>query len=312
MNRLVVTIILGLLVVAGAVVGINGHNAQVAKLEYELGRERLRTQYIERASGVHGQANSDRRGEELASLTKWYNAEIQSLSNLFPGQHDPDASIKEAEAQSAAPSNGKKAGDLELRKEFATETKGLYDTILKSRYKPVATAVLEGVRFDILSIRRAQDEGHSRLRIDAVLWGAPTQLVEREQQANKTSSVKKQLNFGFKGLDFKFFDAKETLLGGGSTGAPRVVIEAPERWFGDFPPQAVLAVWYIDPLPETAEQMSLAFAGEIKSPSAGPLPVSNEWELKVDSAWRVQAGEKFEGEQRLMPEEDLKRSSAKK
>jgi hypothetical protein len=293
-------------VVAAAVMGINTHNEQVASLQLDLDKERLRAQFMERAAGVHGLTATDRRAEELASLVKWYRSEIASVCNKAPGKCDPDIAVKEAEAHATE----SKKGDLELRKEFAAETKALYDTIVKGAYHPMATALLEGVRIDLLSLKRAQVEGKSRLRLDVAIWNAP-QEVEERGDPTKAQTLKKQLNFGFKGLSYDCFDDEETKLGGAMGGGPNFVIEAPERWYTDFPPQGALAVWYLDPIPEKSATLDLRLSGDLRSASNVSIPVSQQWTLIVDPSWPVHAGETFDGKVQEMPEEEMKRGGAK-
>src|SRR5580704_16564458 len=98
MNRLVLSIILGGAAVALAWYAVDSHNEQVNDLRLQLGKDRKRLEFEERAAGIHGQSNTERRVEELTSATKWYDSELQALCNHFPGKCDPDATIHEAEA----------------------------------------------------------------------------------------------------------------------------------------------------------------------------------------------------------------------
>lgn len=306
MNRIVGVLILGGCLVAVAVVGVNYHNAKMAELQLEAGRSRLRAAYVERAGVINAASNAERHHEELYSLVKWYDAQLADLYNAFPGLHDADGAMKEMQAQLAA---GKlKPEEMATKKEWYDETKGLYDAITHGRYTPLVTAVQEGVRIDILSIKRATYEGKNRLRMDVVLWGAPRREVTTAIKQGQGTRTKMELDFALKGLEFEFVDEKEKLLGGGATGAPTMVVDYPERWVSDFPPQVALGIWYFDPFPAETKTISMKMTADVKSPTSPAFGVTQEWKLVPQPEWLIRPGEKFEGEERVMSKEELDRS----
>lgn len=305
MNPVVRSLILGGLVAGAAVFAMGEHNETVAGLEYENAREKLRAAFGERAGYVRSLADEDRYREELSTVTKWYAAEVSGIYNRFPGKKAPGKVLKEIEAATAA--GTMKEGEAQLRKEFYEEAKLFYDLFQSGRYNPVATATQNGVRFDLVSMKRDTYEGRSRLRVDFAVWGAPRRETVTKSPDGKQATAKMNLDFGLRGLGIELVDAKQKLIGGGDTGAPTIVVEHPERWIQDFPPQFAVGTWWIDPLLAEAETVLLNISGEIRSPSSGALPVTFEWKLPNRDEWKARAGEKFDGEERVMAEEDLKR-----
>lgn len=317
MNPLVRTLIVGGLVVAGAIVGINVHNASVNELEYDKSRLALRAAYDERAAYVRSIADETRYREELSTAYKWYLAESDGIYNRFPGKKVEDKTLKEMEAQVAA---GKmKQPDFVERKEFFDLTKQFFQLFDSGRYNPLFTAVHTGLRFDIVDIRRDVNEGKPGLRIDFTVSGAP-RLETVSKQDGKAIATKMTLNFGLTSLDVEYVSEKEvpakkkgampekerTLVGGGKTGAPTIVVEYPERWIEQFPPQYAVGTWWMDPMPAEATHVKLDFGGEIRSQN-GMLPVDYTYEADIRPEWKVKDGEKFEGEERIMQEEEMRR-----
>jgi hypothetical protein len=304
MSRILVAVLFGALFVGAAIIGVNSYNQQVARLSLEMGRQKLRAEYDERAGAINNGSNADRHREELSSLVKWYDVELSGLYNEFPGIHDPDGPMKEMQKL--------KPDELATKKEWYDEAKTLYDSIEKGKYAPLMTAVQEGVRIDLLSLKRATYEGKNRLRMDVVIWGAPRREVATKIEAGKEARAKQELDFGFRGLTFEFVDDKEKLLGGGNTGAPTMTVDYPERWIPDFPPQVAMAIWYVDPFPAETKNIDLKMAAEIKSPTMGSQSIEQEWKLVAQPDWLIRPGETFEGEERVMAPDELDRSGKPK
>jgi hypothetical protein len=306
MTRVVFTILLGALIVAAAVVGVNYHNEQMNRLQLEAGRAKLRAEFVERVGVVNAASQADRHHEELSKLVKWYDAQLADLNNTFPGFHDPDAALNEMKAEVAA--GRLKSEEMATKKEWYDETKNLYDAIEHGKYEAMVTGVQEGMRVDLLSLKRATYEGKSRLRMDVVVWGAPRREVVTQIRGGQEAHAKMQLDMGFRSVDFEFIDEKEKLVGGGSTGAPTMTVEYPERWIPDFPPEASLMIWYLDPFPAETKTVDLKLGGEVRSQWNAPAPFTQEWKLVAQPDWLIRPGEKFEGEERVMSKEELDRS----
>lgn len=305
MNPLMKTLILGGTVLAGALYAFDAHNTQVARLDLEAQKARLRAAYVERMSFAYSLPSADRYRDEFASATKWYEAELTDLYNRHPGvAHDADAALRSIEEQ-------EKTGKIKVdqaagRKEFHEITKGFYQLIKSGRYAPLQSTPAMGVRLDLLGMRRESYEGKSRVRIDAVVWGAPRrELVTKAD--GKGANVKVSLDYLPKKLSFEFIDGGKKLLGGGETGAPTFLVDYPERFVPDFPPQAALAVWYVDPFPREAASVSMKIDSEIRSPTGAAIPFTTALTFTPDEALKLGANEKFEGEERVMPEEAMNR-----
>ncbi|MFM2154077.1 MAG: hypothetical protein RL199_2512, partial [Pseudomonadota bacterium] len=291
MNAVAKTVVIGGALLAGGVYALNAHNLQVTKLDYDLQRSRLRAAYMERTSFAYALSDGGRWRDELASTTRWYEAELADLANRHPNQ-GPAA-----------------AGDEREGRDEAAEAVGdVYGRLKSARYTPFASSTSDGVRIDLLSLRRANVEGRSRLRLDAVVWGAPRHTTVTKADG-KGTAAKVSLDFTLQKFGLEFLDAKKKLLGGGDGGPPALLVANPERFEPAFPPQAAVAVWYLDPMPNDAATAELSIGGEIRSPGGVPIPVTARHTLNVEGDWRVRDGEKFEGEERTMPEEELDRGA---
>jgi hypothetical protein len=293
MNAVVKTVVIGGALLAGGVYALNTHNAQVSKLDFELQRSRLRASYMERASFAYSLSDGGRWRDELAATTRWYEAELADLANRHPGQASP------------VTADGRDGKD-----EAAEAVGAVYERLQSARYAPIATTTSEGVRIDLLSMRRALVDGKSRLRLDAVVWGAPRRTTVTKADG-KGAAAKLSLDFALQKISLEFVDAHKKLLGGGDGGPPSLLVGNPERFAPAFPPQAAVAVWYLDPMPAEAASAELVIGGEIRSSGGVPVPVTAKHTLAVEGEWRVRDGEKFEGEERAMPAEELDRGAGK-
>ena len=148
--------------------------------------------------------------------------------------------------------------------------------------------------------------------MDVVLWGAPRREVTTAIKQGVGTHTKMELDFGLKGLDLEFVDAKEKLIGGGNTGSPTMVVDYPERWVPDFPPQVALAIWYMDPFPADTKTIDLKMSGEVKSPTSPAFAINQEWKIVAQPDWLIRPGEKFDGEERVMSKEEMDRSGQAK
>ena len=304
MGKIVRTLVLGGLVLAAAFFAFDAHDKQVTDLEYDLQLANLRNQYVERAAWVRSIPAEERWRDEFVSLNRWFEAQWTDLHNRFPGRGSPDAVLAAIEAEAAA---GGSAESVALKKEFFEHTKGFHQMLASGHYIPVAHHVASGVRIDLLDMKKVPYEGRTALRVDAVVWGAPRQELVGKVEG-KAAYKKMTLDFALNALSLEFVDEKDKLIGGGDTGGPVILVDYPERWIPGFPPQAALATWWIEPMPNDTKEVLLKMNGEIRSAAAGSFPVDMEWRLPAKESWKLGDGKTFEGDERLMPEEAMDRS----
>lgn len=307
MNPLLRIVLLAGLVLAALVYGIGAHTDAVKTLEFDLAKERLRAAFTERTAYTRSLEDTERWANELVSASRWYESEWTNLLNRHPERRAESDVLATMEAQVAAGQMPKQ--ELENRREWYDATQAVHALLSSGRYTPIASAISNGVRLDILGMKRQSYAGRERMRLDVALWGAPRREVLQKNDGGAT--LKRQLDFNFTRLSLEFIDDNEKLIGGGDTGAPTLVVDHPERWIPQFPPMAALGTYWIEAFPENTATVDLRIAGDIRSPSAGPIPVSFEWRLPVRAEWKVGAGEAFEGEERLLPAEEIDRSAGR-
>jgi len=119
--------------------------------------------------------------------------------------------------------------------------------------------------------------------------------MDRETSANGT--VSKMLTAAtFNSLNFKFIDEKGKVFGEMNvTGDPEIKVDYPERWIEEFPPQAVIGYYELDPLPTEPVKMQLEIAVNSRSGSGNEIPGTFKFEVPIDSGWKLSPGEKWEG-----------------
>lgn len=301
MGKLIRTLVIGGILVAGAYFALDAHDKQVTDLAYDLELAGLRAQYVERAGWVRSIESTERWRDEFISLNRWYDAQWTALHNRFPGRGTPESVLARIEREAEAG-----ARDTALKKEFYEHTLAFHKALSSGRYAPIAHHVSNGVRVDLLDMKKETHDGQRALRLDLVIWGAPRQTIASKVQGE--AMQKMVLDFALDALSLEFIDEKDKLIGGGDTRGPEILVDYPERWVPGFLPQAAIATWWIEPIPQATKNMLLRIDGGIRSGAGGTMPVNLEWRLPARESWKLGDGQAFEGDERVMPEEAMDRS----
>ena len=259
---------------------------------YRLDREALRREVVERATvarGLSGPAGV----EEARAVVRWWLDGIAQLHNRHPRG-----------AESApAPARGDK--DSAAWQRYAAER--LEE--LRAGYAPALSAVDQGLRLDVLSVRAGEHpETHERgLRVDFALWGAPRR-IEREASDGARATLRVLVPVAFRQLGFRFVDAAGKTYGEMTgSGEPYLVLKDPERFSGELPPGVVLGTWWVEPFPREATRVEVSVGIQVQGMTAGSLAPTFRWELPVDEAWKLRPGETFRAETREAPPEPASR-----
>ena len=112
---------------------------------------------------------------------------------------------------------------------------------------------------------------------------------------------------------WKLTDERNKLLGEMTGEDPSMKIDFPERFIAEFPPQMVLGHYDMDLVPAEVKKMDITFNVSSRAASGGDAAASYVWKLDVPDAWRLGAGEKWEGatvDER--PEEEIDPAKASK
>ncbi len=316
MKPVIKVLVIGGALVVLAILAFNSHQDEVNHLDLKAKLAQLHAEYVERASYTYALGDTDRWRDELASQTRWYQAQIDNISNQHPGMYHQDGPLK------LALDAAKKAGVISqdqaaLREHYYKMAKSFYDLLEDGQYRPISSSTMYGVRFDLLGIKRVKQGTQDRLRIDMAVWGAPRHESIATENGQATSG-KMILDLSFNALDAQYVGTnakgkKDQYLGHqGGPGGPESLLDYPDGWIRQFPPQAAYAVWYIDPMPANAQTATLEIDGEIKSQTGDPpLPFAIKSQLDVQPDWRVQGAEIFTGQAEVMSAKELDRSQKK-
>jgi hypothetical protein len=277
------------------------HRHETRRLNHDLAHARARVAFAERASHLYGAGDPDTwRGGTEPALAAWIE-ENDAIEARFPDLHDPDAVAREIDALEA--SGRLKPDEIALRREFLETARRFHQRLAKGTWNPLDSLAGPGLRLDVMDVSPVTEDGRPRLRIDAILWGAPRVEASARDDGKRTSR-KAELMFSFQSLALDFVaSGGKRPFAGGKSGQPRLFIENPERWVPEFPPQAALAVWHVDPFPHESAEVQVLFTGEIRQPSRRiPVTFRSSWPSR--DAWRLPEGQPFEGEERIVPAEE--------
>jgi hypothetical protein len=261
-------------------------------------RSRLKRDFAERSALGRG-IPADRPAEwrdEVAALSRWYFDELVAIRNRHPGEPVRPVGLEAATAEGK-----KKPSEAQLAtvKEFQAYADGRLAVLREARYAPVASAVEQGVRLDLLAVEPgpAPEGGGPGLRIDFALWGAP-RFAQRERERDRivTRSV---VPVVFRRIAFRFLDEKGKQYGEMTgPGEPYMKLVDPERWSDDFPPGVLFGTWWVDLFPREAVTVELEVENAGRGASGMERPLLFKLVLPVPDAWKIPPGAAYEAQVR--------------
>jgi hypothetical protein len=175
-----------------------------------------------------------------------------------------------------------------LRDEYHALTKWNFENLTSGNYRPLLTAVSNGARLDITSMRRVQIAEGEALRTDFVAWGFPPEVawgdVNMVVWVTKETKVKNKVE---KVEEIKYkFDA--------TSARPSIVINNGERWVQAFPPGATFGYYYLQLMPRDSEKLDLSFHYRMTMEGGRTTNVDVAFEkLPVTDALMLPVGAKF-------------------
>jgi hypothetical protein len=294
---LVVALPVGLAVLA-AILFFSSTRASSETADARLARARLKRDWGERAGAVRA-IPPERLPEwqaEVAALSRWYFEELAAIRNRFPGETPRPTGVQAAEAEK----KGKlKKEEREALLDFQAYAEGRLALLREAKYAPVASAVAEGLRLDLVAVEPgpAPGGGGLGLRVDFALWGAP-RFLERERAGDKTVT-RTAVPVVFKRLAFQFIDGQGKPYGameGG--GEPYQKLNDPERFVDDFPSGVLFGTWWVELFPREATTTDLEIAADLRTPSGASRPLSFTFKLPVPERWKLPPGAAFQAEVR--------------
>jgi hypothetical protein len=296
MKRLLLVAVPAGLALLAAVLLLDAWRARGDAFEARLERARLKREFAERSALARALPAQpiDAWREESAALVRGYLDAVTAVRNRHPAEPARPSALAAAEAEKKL--DAKAQATLADFQKYADDRFAL---LRGARYAPVASALGEGLRLDLLAIQPgpSPDGGGPALRIDFALWGAP-RLLEREGSGDKTTS-RTVVPVSLKKLTFQFLDAKGGQYGEMSGGGePYQKLVDPERFVEDFPPSVLFGTWWVDLLPRPPVTMKVALEASIRGAGARERPATFEIELPIDESWRLPPGAEYKAEVR--------------
>jgi hypothetical protein len=287
----------GLLLVLSILL-LDGWRSRAEGFEARLERARLKREFVERSAAARSMAVQPPEAwrVESAALLRGYLEASAALRNRFP-REPPRPSAASAAGEEK---KGKLADkDRAAVAEFQQYADGRVALLRSGRYAPVASAVAEGLRLDLLAVEAGPnpDGGGPGLRVDFALWGVPRTL-EREGTGEKATS-RTLLGVTLRQLAIRLLDAKGQLFGGMQGGGePAIKLADPDRFSDDLPPSILFGTWWLELLPRPPASLELELTAAVRGASGKDRPAVFTVALPIDEAWRLPAGVEFKAETR--------------
>ncbi len=269
--------------------------------EARLERARLKREFAERSAVARAMPLQPPEAwrEESAALLRQYLDAVAAVRNRFPGAPARPSALEAA----AAERKGKLADkDRATIAEFQQYADGRLALLKSGRYAPVASAVAEGLRLDLLAIQAGPnpDGGGPGLRIDFALWGVPRAL-EREGTGERVTT-RTILGVTLRQLAIRLLDANGQLFGGMTGGGePAIKLADPDRFSDELPPSILFGTWWLELLPQPPTSMELELTASVRGASGHDRPAVFTVTLPIDESWRLPAGVEFKAETREGP-----------
>lgn len=309
MNPLVKIILGAALVIGLAVVAINHHSDVKTEYDFQLAREAVRTEFLERAPAVRGVPDPAGYEDEQRNLLRWYFGALAELYNKYPQFRGADEKyLAELEALKVA---GKLKGEeFDQKKANYEMVKEYWTTMKDGKYAAAMTGTDASLRMDFLEFTPAMVEGQKGIKGRFVLWGAPRRRVE-EKVAGGLVQKKVETPVSFGDVSLKMVPAKDDKAPkvkapppkeGATTGfefsfgLPAGPYNPyPERQIEDFPPMAFLGSFAFPLLPYEAANAEIDMTITGRSASGRDVVANLKWTREIPPEWRLKEGEKWEG-----------------
>jgi hypothetical protein len=294
MNPLIRLVVLLAIAAGGVYFGLTAYQKLKLTDQNSMDLDRIRQEYLERQNWVNAVPEPDHYRDERSSLEKWYFGELTSHYNRFPTFRDYYR-VGEELAKSGKKEKGSKKDDLSLRQEYYDLTKSVWDQLKDGSYAPEFSAGSNSLRLDIYKVGRKTDDGKPVLRFDMVLWGAQRHM-EREQSAAGGTNSRMITAAQFQAMHFKMVDDEGKIFAEMDvTGDPPIKVDYPERWIEEFPPQAVIGYYEVDPLPAKPVKAEITINISSRSATGNDIPGTFTFSMPIPAEWKLAPGESWQG-----------------
>jgi hypothetical protein len=297
MKRVILVAAAAALALIGAILLSGAWRARGEAAAARLERSRIKREFSERAAlGRTLPAEPpDLWREEAAALLRGYLDAVAAVRNRYPGEPARPSALQAAEGEKRKLDEKGRATLADFQK-YADDRFAL---LRGARYAPVASAVAEGLRLDLISIQPgpSPEGGGPGLRIDFALWGVP-RLLEREGTGERTTS-RTVLPVSLRRLAFQFLDEKGVAWGEMSGGGePYQRLADPERFVEDFPPSILFGTWWVELFPRPPATVNVTLEASLRGATGRERPAVFEVSLPIDESWRLPPGAEFKAETR--------------
>jgi hypothetical protein len=298
MKRLFLVALPAGLVLLAAVFLLESWRTRSETFEARLERARLRREFVEKSAVSRAMPTQppERWREESAALLRQYLDASAALRNRFPREPARLGAVVAAAEEKKGKLPDK---DRAAIAEFQQYADGRVALVKSGRYAPLASAVAEGLRLDLLAVQAGPnpDGGGAGLRVDFALWGVPRSL-EREGSGEKTTS-RTVLGVSLRQLAIRLLDPKGQLFGGMQGGGePAIKLADPERFTDDLPPSILFGTWWLELLPRPPTSLELELTAAVRSAVGHDRPAVFTVALPIDESWRLPAGVEYKAEVR--------------
>jgi hypothetical protein len=214
---------------------------------------------------------------------------IEGIRKKFPEHLKPDAFILDMEKAAAEGKKDKaKTAEYRVRYDYA---KQVYTDYLKAgTAKPILSGQKNGLRFEVMAVKRSTEGGKEGLRFDVLIWGAPPkdQLQLQNIEFTNVLHFPEMETSGKRRGQPKRTAFKLNL----APAMPYVLLDKPWEWIPEWP-TGVMAGYYVGvPMFDSrTDRSNIILTGQVRTVGGGIVPIQIEWKhVKIPAEWKGTAG----------------------
>lgn len=277
--------------------------AELADMKAEVAALRLETA---RQVALLVHSPDDKVGYDRQQAFRKHKEAVDALRKKYPALLKEDAFINEMEQRAKAGEKDQaKTKDYRARYDYVKEMYKQY--IEAGNYKAIFSSESNGLRYDVVSIKKFTEGSTDGLRWDVIIYGAP---VRDQLQLTNINLV----NW----LEFPELETSGKRKGQPKRTAfkmdiapamPTIWVDKPWEWMPEWP--ANVTVGYYVGLPawdSRTKSVDITLTGQMRTLGGTTIPLEAVWnKVPVDSAWKGPAGGKWDDAQiQPLSDEDLK------
>ena len=165
------------------------------------------------------------------------------------------------------------------------------------RYAPLASAVAEGLRLDVLAVQPGPIPDGARPRAPGRLRALGRAAARWSGRPGEKGTLKHRARCPLRQLAVRLLDGQGAVFGGMQSAAASRTRSWPtrERFVEDFPPSVLFGTYWLELLPRPPTSLELELTAAVRGAAGRERPAVFTVALPIDESWRLPPGRRVQG-----------------